>query len=209
MHSVSSILKTKPVTLNLLALISSIKNLKRVKEKLHEIPGMPVIIQSLATNFAYKDIVHFHLSNKDSSDSPSTLRKILGHESKTIEKFLGSGANQMLLNATIKTQQNQSRKSDLNLTKYELATVDMFVKELNHLQFGSYLNEIIFKLSEICEKDLHIVRAIYKYILVTQLDNLRRNQTGSLVMRNYDNGIESVNTIFSRLCRLFFFFFTE
>jgi hypothetical protein len=44
-------------------------------------------------------------------------------------------------------------------------------------------------------------RVIYKYILITQLEAFRRNETGAMVMRNFDLGIESVNTIFGRLCR--------
>ena len=44
-------------------------------------------------------------------------------------------------------------------------------------------------------------RAIFKYILLTQLELLRRNETGFLLMQNYDAAIESTNTIFARLCR--------
>ncbi len=35
---------------------------------------------------------------------------------------------------------------------------------------------------------------------MTQLETLRRNETGILLMRNFDMAIESANTIFSRLC---------
>jgi hypothetical protein len=180
---------------------------------------MAAIIQSIATNFAYKEIVNFCVNNKDTTDSPSTLRKILGgvgsgsssyDSSNRIEKILttNSHQNQMLLYATIiksaqgqHQQQQQARKADLQMSKYEIPAIDIFIKEMAYIQFNN-LSDIIFKLSEICEKDLHIMRAIYKYILITQLDGLRLNQTGSLIMRNYDNGIESVNTIFSRICRL-------
>ena len=37
-------------------------------------------------------------------------------------------------------------------------------------------------------------------MLITQLEGFRRNESGSLIMRNFDIGIESTNTIFGRLC---------
>ena len=49
-----------------------------------------------------------------------------------------------------------------------------------------------------------INRAIYKFVLITRLEGLRHNDTGTLLMRNYDLTIESTNTIFSRLCRFGF-----
>lgn len=36
---------------------------------------------------------------------------------------------------------------------------------------------------------------------MTSLDGLRRNDTGILLMHNYDSSFESTNTIFARLCR--------
>ena len=65
---------------------------------------------------------------------------------------------------------------------------------------GNYLNEIIFGLINKLKK-FSIFRAIFKYILITQLEALRRNETGILLMHNYDTAIESTNTIFARLCR--------
>ena len=56
-------------------------------------------------------------------------------------------------------------------------------------------------------KLFNLFRAIYKYILITQLDALRRNETGALLMHNYDAAFESTNTIFARLCRYVFLFY--
>lgn len=125
-------------------------------------------------------------------NSPSALKKILGHEPR-LEKFL-NGSHQPIKPPT-------QRKADLWLPKNVMAAIDLHVREVG---FSSYktLTELIYKLNEVCENDLHRARAIYKYILITQLDGLRRNETGTMLMVNYDMAIESTNTIFARLCSI-------
>jgi hypothetical protein len=72
--------------------------------------------------------------------------------------------------------------------------VKMIYIELGTLNCVKFLVNLIFFY-------FILKRAIFKYILLTQLELLRRNETGFLLMQNYDAAIESTNTIFARLCR--------
>jgi hypothetical protein len=125
-------------------------------DKLHSIPGMYQVMQTAASSVNFTEIIKFISHNsKDTNSSPSTLRKILGHENKS-EKFSNNFPN-IPIKAPIQ------RKADLWLPKNIIAAIDMHVKDSC---YGTYKNitELIFKLSEICENDLHILRCILKNI---------------------------------------------
>lgn len=163
-------------------------------DKLHSIPGMYQVMQTAANSVNFTEIIKFYSQNhKEVANSPSTLRKILGHDSAKTEKFTSTHQNLSTIKAPLQ------RKADLWLPKNVVAAIDLHVKDACYVNYKN-ITELIFKLSEICETDLHTIRAIYKYVLLTQLEGFRRNNTGSLIMRNFDIGIESTNTIFGRLC---------
>lgn len=106
------------------------------------------VIQSAANSVNYSEIINYHLT-KDTNESPSGLRKILGHEAK-IEKYLAN-------NQTTQIKPSVQRKADLWLPKYLISAVDSHVRDVC---FANYKNitDIIYKLNEICESDLNIVR---------------------------------------------------
>ena len=149
-------------------------------------------MQQAASNVNFSEIVKQH-AGREATSSPSTLRKILGQDGRG-DKAHSSG--QQLL-ATYKAP--IQRKCDLWLPRHVLAAVDSHVSDVCFVPYKT-IAELVFKLAEICENDLHVVRAIYKYVLLTQLATFRRSETGLLVMRNFDLGIESTNTVFARLC---------
>ena len=105
------------------------------------------ILQNAANSVNYNEIINFY-AGKDGNNSPSTLKKILGHEPR-LEKFLSS------YQAPLKPP--TQRKADLWLPKNILAAIDMHVREVG---FASYktLTELIYKLNEVCENDLHRAR---------------------------------------------------
>jgi len=115
-------------------------------DKLHTFPGMYQIIQNAANSVNYNEIIS-HFAAKDSHHSPSALKKILGHETR-LDKLLN-------FQAPIKLA--TQRKADLWLPKNDLAAVDMHVRQIGQ---GSYktLTELIYKLNEVCENELHTTR---------------------------------------------------
>lgn len=135
------------------------------------------------------EIISYYAS-RDSNESPSGLRKILGGGEARFDK----------LNPVITVKTPLQRKSDLWMPKNVIAAIDLHVREISFHSFKS-ITDLIYKLNEICENDLHFIRALYKYVMITHLDALRRNESGSILMRNFDLGIENTNTIFARLCR--------
>lgn len=149
------------------------------------------VMQTAASSVNFTEIISFYVS-RDSTESPSGFRKILGgHSEARLDKHL---------NPVVTVKTPLQRKADLWLPKHVVAAIDLHVREMSYHSFKS-LTDLIYKLNEICENDLHFIRALYKYVLITHLESLRRNESGSILMRNYDLGIESTNTIFARLCR--------
>ncbi len=116
-------------------------------EKLHTFPGMYQIIQQTASSVQFSEIVSIYVS-KEQNSSPSTLRKILGHDGKH-HHFATSHQSPIKPPA--------QRKNDLWLPKNVMAAIDMHVKEVS---FASYktLTDFIYKLNEVCENDLHRAR---------------------------------------------------
>jgi hypothetical protein len=119
---------------------------------------MYAVMQSAAASVNFTDIVK-NFSNNDSS-SPSALRKILGHE-KHFQP--GSIERNPSTNGAISPQTNllskasMQRKSELWLSKHILAAIDLHVKEVSALNIKT-LTELVFKLNEICENEVHMVR---------------------------------------------------
>ena len=121
-------------------------------DKLHNIPGMYQIMQTAASSVNFTEIIKYYTQNhKDTNSSPSALRKILGQENKT-DKFTNNFPN-----TSIKLP--VQRKADLWLPKNVVAAIDMHVKDSCYVNYKN-ITELIFKLSEICENDLHIIRFV-------------------------------------------------
>ena len=122
-------------------------NEKTSFDKLHTFPGMYQVIQNAANSVNYNEIIN-HYAGKEGNHSPSGFKKILGHEAR-FEKFLGS------FQAPIKS--TGQHKADLWLSKNVLAAIDIHVKEMSFSNYKT-LTEIVFKLNEVCENDLHRAR---------------------------------------------------
>jgi hypothetical protein len=105
-------------------------------------------MQTAANSVNYTEIITFCI-NRDSVESPSGFRKILGGHEARIDKHL---TNQII---TVKTP--LQRKSDLWMPKYVIAAIDMHVREISNFNLKS-LTELIYKLNEICENDLNFIR---------------------------------------------------
>jgi len=117
-------------------------------DKLHNFPGMYQVIQNAANLVNYKEIIN-HYAAKD-LHSPSGLKKILGHDTR-LEK---------LLNLQTPIKPATQRKADLWLPKNTLAAIDMHVREIA-LESYKTLTELIFKLNEVCENELHTTRSLF------------------------------------------------
>ena len=108
------------------------------------------VMQTAASSVNFTEIIKFY-SHNYTNNSPSTLRKkILGHENKN-DKFSNNLINSMLIKPPMQ------RKVDLWLPKNVIAAIDMHVKDSCYSSYKN-ITELIFKLSEICENDLHILR---------------------------------------------------
>ena len=105
------------------------------------------VIQNTANSVNYTEIIN-HYAGKDGNNSPSALKKILGHEAK-FDKFL--------VNFQTPIKPANHRKADLWLPKNVLAAIDLHVKDIGYNNYNT-LTEIIFKLNEVCENDLHKAR---------------------------------------------------
>ncbi len=119
---------------------------------------MPQIMSNVLLSINYNEILSQLLNSKDSTDSPSTLRKFLGRggEDRDSHKFLSGANQQALLNATAAKSLAQ-RKNELMLAKDVTGAIDRHVREVC-FQNSKYLNEVIHKLSGICQSDLHLLR---------------------------------------------------
>ena len=106
------------------------------------------VIQNAANSVNFAEIINF-CSHKETANSPSALRKILGHEPKA-EKFINN-----FLSSSIKAP--VQRKADLWLPKHVLSAIDLHVRDTCYANYKN-ITELIFKLCEICESDLHIIR---------------------------------------------------
>ena len=107
------------------------------------------IIQQTASSVQFSEIVSIYVS-KEQNSSPSTLRKILGHDGKHHHHHFAASHQSPIKPPT-------QRKTDLWLPKHVMAAIDMHVKEVS---FASYktLTDFIYKLNEVCENDLHRAR---------------------------------------------------
>lgn len=107
------------------------------------------VIQNAANSVNYNEIIN-HYAGKEGNNSPSAFKKILGHDAR-FEKFLSSFQTPL--------KPANQHKADLYLSKNVLAAIDLHVKEVS---FASYktLAELIFKLNEVCENDLHRARLV-------------------------------------------------
>lgn len=158
-------------------------------DTLHTYPGMIQTMHSLANSINYQDTINSCVGEKEGSTL--SLSKILGHDSKSDRHAKSQETSPIV--APIK------RKADILPSRYVLAAIDTHVKEVSYAQYKN-LTELIYQLKDICENDLHLARALFKYVLITQLEGLRKCEIGSFIMKNFDIGLESANTIFSRLC---------
>jgi hypothetical protein len=118
------------------------------------------VMASVPSLINFAEIVSTHI--KDSTDSPSTLRKFLGRgggggggEDRG-EKFLTGTNQQALINASAGKSPSQ-RKSELALPKDVVGAIDRHVYEVRNLN-NKYLADVIYKLSDICQSDLHLLR---------------------------------------------------
>lgn len=105
------------------------------------------MIQNVANSVNYNEIIN-HYANKDGNNSPSTLKKILGHEPR-FERFLN--------NFQTPIKPVTQRKADLWLPKNVVAAIDLHVKEVGNINCKT-LTEVVYKLNEVCENDLHRAR---------------------------------------------------
>ena len=103
-------------------------------------------MQQTANSVQYNEIVKAYVNKEQ--NSPSTFRKILGHESRSSEKHF-------FTNHQIRPP--AQRKSDLWLPKHVLAAIDMHVREICYTNFKT-ITDFIYKLNEVCENDLHRTR---------------------------------------------------
>lgn len=115
-------------------------------DKLHTIPGMYQIMQTAANSVNFTEIISSFVS-RDSTDSPSGIRKILGGGESRSDK----------LNPVITVKTPLQRKADLWLPKNIVAAIDLHVREISYQSFKS-ITDLIYKLNEICENDLHFIR---------------------------------------------------
>jgi hypothetical protein len=106
-------------------------------------------MQSAANSINYTDMINYYISKE--VNSPSTLRKILGHDGKN-DRYSNNHASSSL-------KPPMQRKADLWLPKQVIAAIDLHVKDVCFAHYKT-ITEFIFKLYEICENDLHIVRYI-------------------------------------------------
>lgn len=118
-------------------------------DNLHNIPGMNIALQQLANSINYHEIINSTVNKDDSSGS--TLSRLLGHD---LRGDRASSANVgPLIVAPMK------RKADILPPKHILGAIDSHVKDLTQMPFSTII-DLITRLKEICENDLHFVRLI-------------------------------------------------
>lgn len=135
-------------------------------EKLHTFPGMYQIIQQTAGSVQYSEIVSVYVS-KEQNSSPSTLRKILGHDGSNSSGNSSSRHHHNHLMSTIHHHHhhhpikppntNQRKNNEPWIHKNVLAAIDMHVREISYSSYKT-LTDFIYKLNEVCENDLHRAR---------------------------------------------------
>lgn len=103
-------------------------------------------MQNAANSVNYAEIIKYFV-NRDMIETPSGIRKILGHETR-IERFQ---TQSITLNSSMQ------KKVDIILPRYVLSAIDLHVKEVGFQNFKT-LTELIYKLNEICENELSLVR---------------------------------------------------
>ena len=103
-------------------------------------------MHAIANNINIDSIIQSTLNKDD-----GFLSRFLGHDSK--DRM--SNAQSALIVAPLK------RKADILPQKYVISAIDSHVKDCAPIQFQS-ITELIFKLKEICESDLHFVRFNFK-----------------------------------------------
>lgn len=108
----------------------------------------------MTSGINYAEIVTYCVNSRDALDSPSTLRKFLGHDFKS-EKFLST--NQAALLNTIRTPAQRKHFDLLALPKEEVNAIDYHVSNVCHLSYKN-IRDIVGKLSEISRNDMQLVR---------------------------------------------------
>ena len=111
-------------------------------------------MQTAVNSVNYTEIINYYISKETSS--PSTLRKILGHDGKN-DKY-------SISHQTAAIKSPMQRKADLWLPKQVLAAIDLHVKDVCFANYKT-ITDFIFKLYEICENDLHIVRLFRAFFI--------------------------------------------
>jgi hypothetical protein len=104
-------------------------------------------MHNIANSINYIEIINSHISKE--SESSSTLSKILGHSDSKSEK------SQIGNLSAIKSP--NKRKHDILPPKIIINAIDSHVKDVAQDRYKT-LTELIFKLREICENDLHLIR---------------------------------------------------
>lgn len=104
------------------------------------------ILQNVANTINYSEIINYYI-NKETSGSPTGLRKILGHESRT----------DRLNNNQIQIKSPLQRKSDLFMPKFVISAIDSHVKDIGIMHFKT-IADVIYKLNEVCDCNLNLVR---------------------------------------------------
>lgn len=117
-------------------------------------------MQTAANSVNYNEIISYYVS-RDSNESPSGIRKILGgHYETRLDKHL---------NPVITVKTPLQRKADLWLPKHVVAAIDLHVREISYHGFKS-ITDLIYKLNEICENDLHFIRLVILFSWLFLID---------------------------------------
>lgn len=111
------------------------------------------VMQTAANSVNYADIISYYVQ-RDSNESPSGIRKILGgHHETRLDKHL---------NPVITVKTPLQRKADLWMPKNVIAAIDMHVRDtITYTSNIKSITDLIYKLNEICENDLHFIRSVF------------------------------------------------
>ena len=101
-------------------------------------------MHTIANSINYIEIIKSHISKEQ--DSGSTFSKILGHSDSKAQ-----------INNLASIKSPLKRKQDILPPKLIINVVDSHVKDVANDRYKT-LTELIFKLREICENDLHMIR---------------------------------------------------
>lgn len=108
---------------------------------------MNMVLQQLANSINYHEIINSTVSKDDSGGS--TLSRLLGHDLRG-DRASSSSAGPLIV-APMK------RKADILPQKHILGAIDSHVKDVLQIPFST-ISDLITRLKEICESDLHFIR---------------------------------------------------